>query len=314
MDLDKLAVVQAQFLCGYPVKKINLESLFQNISWESQQIFLKETIGHSLIISKPISYAYLVAFLREAIQVLEQKTQEVHDDFYTEFLRVQQLASVDQTQVYKHYRVALNNAIVSVRETTRLITDGTTGLRTWPASLALCEWFTHNLSKFSGKTVIELGAGIGMAGIVLAQIANNCKILLTDFHERVLNFLIENIKENSLGSNNNSLQAIPFDWTSEEDLEKIRRDHTPDIVYAADVVYDSEIFPALCRVLKNFIKMNNCDVILSCTVRNEITFQDFISKLDDEDLSISLEKFYEANNFYWDNSCEIKIFSVRLKN
>ncbi|XP_055711536.1 protein-lysine N-methyltransferase EEF2KMT [Phlebotomus papatasi] len=311
-DLQEL---QTKFLCGYPVKNLDFHKVFHNISWDAQKMFLQQTISHPLVNSKPISWSYQVAFLRVALESLEKNTVEVQEDFYTEYLRLQQLASLDQSHVYKHYRVRSNGQkIVSVRESPRLICDGTTGLRTWPASIALCEWFTHNTNEFSGKTILELGAGVGMAGIVLAQIIKTSRIYLTDFHEKVLSILQENLNENP-PENDNVVHVCQFDWFSEVDYEKLSKTCCPDIIYAADVIYDSDIFPALCQVLMRFINSHNSPrIIISCTVRNEKTYEDFIEKLDNCGLCISPENLHEPNNFYWTDPSEIVIFSVNKKN
>ncbi|XP_059609528.1 protein-lysine N-methyltransferase EEF2KMT [Phlebotomus argentipes] len=227
---------------------MNFDLLFHDISWESQKMFLQQTLGHPLLLAKPISWSYQAAFLRVAIETLEKNTPEVHEDFYTEYLRLQQLASLEQTHVYKHYRVPQSDKLISVRESPKLFCDGTTGLRTWASSIALCEWFVHNLTDLSQKTLLELGAGVGMAGIMLGQMVENCNIHLTDFHEKVLGILEENVCANP-PANSNNLIVSQLDWNSEADYERLSKTCCPDVVYAADVIYDSDLFPALCRLI-----------------------------------------------------------------
>ena len=68
-----------------------------------------------------------------------------------------------------------------------LLTDGTTGLCSWPAAWCLAEFAFRNEKFFESKSILELGAGIGLGGIVLASSLNIQKPLyLTDVHSEVL--------------------------------------------------------------------------------------------------------------------------------
>lgn len=46
-----------------------------------------------------------------------------------------------------------------------------TGQVIWPSSEALSKFIIDNKEKFQGRTVLELGAGAGLAGIVAANFA-----------------------------------------------------------------------------------------------------------------------------------------------
>ena len=44
------------------------------------------------------------------------------------------------------------------------------GLFVWPSAILLAEFLSYHRSLFHGKRVMELGAGIGLAGIVAAKL------------------------------------------------------------------------------------------------------------------------------------------------
>lgn len=44
------------------------------------------------------------------------------------------------------------------------------GTFVWPSAILLAEFLSHHRSLFHGKRVMELGAGIGLAGIVAAKL------------------------------------------------------------------------------------------------------------------------------------------------
>lgn len=54
----------------------------------------------------------------------------------------------------------------------------------------------------------------------------------------------------------------------------------PDLVVAADLVYDSCVFTALCAAFRYFLRTNtNCQIIFVCAVRNVDTLTEFLKLL-----------------------------------
>lgn len=70
------------------------------------------------------------------------------------------------------------------------------------ASLALCQWILNNKEFFKQKVILELGSGVGLAGIVIAKECESKAIYLTDCHMSVLKLLCDNIKFNIKGESN----------------------------------------------------------------------------------------------------------------
>ena len=63
-----------------------------------------------------------------------------------------------------------------------------------PASLVLCAYLCQlPVSDFRGKTVLELGAGCGLVGLLLARAFPVRRVLLTDITETVLDNLEHNV-------------------------------------------------------------------------------------------------------------------------
>ena len=53
-------------------------------------------------------------------------------------------------------------------------------LRLWEAGAALSEYFLQNSSMLTGRSVIELGAGVGLTGLVIAACCKPLTVHLTD--------------------------------------------------------------------------------------------------------------------------------------
>jgi hypothetical protein len=54
-------------------------------------------------------------------------------------------------------------------------------LRVWEAGAVLAEFLLHNPSVLAGKSVIEIGAGVGLTGLVVAGCCKPLKVHLTDY-------------------------------------------------------------------------------------------------------------------------------------
>eukprot|EP00037_Helgoeca_nana_P025184 m.272396 g.272396 ORF g.272396 m.272396 type:complete len:229 (-) comp26879_c0_seq30:3188-3874(-) len=58
---------------------------------------------------------------------------------------------------------------VCLRESTNMISGGTTGLSSWGAAAALAEWACANPQEVDGRAVVELGCGPGLVGLAIAR-------------------------------------------------------------------------------------------------------------------------------------------------
>lgn len=86
---------------------------------------------------------------------------------------------------------------VTLREEQKTIQAGTTGLRTWGASLRLAELFLARPTLLPDDKggVLELGSGVGFLGLVLGKLREGRgQVVMTDFDERVLAALRENVE------------------------------------------------------------------------------------------------------------------------
>ncbi|KFQ93278.1 Protein FAM86A, partial [Nipponia nippon] len=193
---------------------------------------------------------------------------------------------------------------VTLSESVAIISGGTTGLVTWDAALHLAEWAIENPAVFSHRTVLELGSGIGFAGIAICKTCNPQRYVFSDCHPRVLRQLTENIRLNGFvlepettpriqaesrgqeaearNSPQPELIVAELDWGSV--TEKQLSDLQPDVVIAADVVYDPEIILALIGMLQ---KLSACradrkppEAYIAFTVRNPGTYHLFRAELD----------------------------------
>ena len=90
---------------------------------------------------------------------------------------------------------ATSDVCVWIRQvTSRQGAQEDVGFVLWPSAIALSQWLVNNRHVLQDKTVLELGAGCGLVGLVAAKYAG--LTLLTDFNPIVLHNIKLNIDLN----------------------------------------------------------------------------------------------------------------------
>nr|CAH7724492.1 unnamed protein product [Callosobruchus chinensis] len=296
---DKIHCIAKQFLCNVPVSSIKWEDIFDSLSYEGQQTLLNATVNSELVQKHPINLNYQKHFLKEIINRLEREGTDIHDDLYSAYGRTMAL-KVSTDSFFKHYSVGGGGRTISLKESGFLISNGTTGLRTWEAALALSEWIVSNKDLLENKKVLELGSGLGLTGLVLSIECAPNTVYLTDCHPSVLKNMYDNVRLNIERENADSTDEtdgtvkltdrciyhssgrkpeiaifnLPWEDVVEETCKQIGE---IDMIIAADIVYDEDLFADLLEAMRNFSRY--CDVkdfIFACTERNPGTLDKFI--------------------------------------
>lgn len=284
--------IRHTYSCIWKVNYIFLLLFFKfpkNITWEKQKSLIDVTYNCSLNKKFPIKLSYQLNFLKKLLMVLEQSCAEVHDAVYESYCEVQRNVSKDCTQKYafKHY-VITSGVHLSLRESKSFVAEGTTGLCSWQASLALADFLMQHPYITKDKVILELGAGTGLCGLILLKMCKPVHLFLTDGSSASVNLMCENIKRNfyeilDLGKNKfkvekQMVQCLIVPWDAIENINEIKSDK-PDIVLAADVVYDDSCFMELAHAIDHVfqLKNNSVEMYLAATVRNKLTLENFLN-------------------------------------
>lgn len=298
----------------YKVNIYSLQTLQLPLELDDQRALIAATCGHQLNQRFPVRRSYQEAFVKRLMQVLKDH-EELHDDIYDSLCG--QLAKVSvsvatntadssaagsvtaapttsptsSSYAYKHYLLQPETQI-TLRESISFVSEGTTGLCTWEAALALADYLLeHADSLLQGKNILELGAGAGLIGILLKQRALKLsagQVLLTDGSAACVQLMRDNIELNfkespENGSDDDKLpQCAQLRW-HEVDQFPWTQYAKPDLLLAADVIYDDSQFGPLLRALDYIFKLsgNRCQMLLASTVRNVDTLHEFMRQLGD---------------------------------
>ncbi|XWS16362.1 hypothetical protein CRYUN_Cryun34aG0079300 [Craigia yunnanensis] len=153
------------------------------------------------------------------------------------------------------------------------------GLQVWKAELVLSDFVLHKMCtsiEFDGIVSLELGAGTGLTGMLLARAAKT--VFLTDHGDKILDNCVKNVQLNSGVVNRPDIVYVReldwahpwppkvsldlasqerFSWSSSE-LEEVQK---ASLLLAADVIYSDDLTDALFGILERLMSQGSEKVL-----------------------------------------------------
>lgn len=142
-----------------------------------------------------------------------------------------------------------------------------TGLTLWRAAPLLCEFLTQNVNKYiSGKYVLELGAGLGLCGI-LAGSLGAASVYMTDGDSDSLSRMRQNVARNKqiITKGCGTIHCKQLRWGRHlTEFKKHCALPTPngkfDVIMGSDIIYTQDILDPLFKTVDFLLKDNSNDV------------------------------------------------------
>ncbi|MGL1930649.1 MAG: protein N-lysine methyltransferase family protein [Desulfotalea sp.] len=114
-------------------------------------------------------------------------------------------------------------------------------IRLWDAAIIL-SYLLSSLPDSKGKTVLELGAGLGAPGLAAASVGMD--VTISDYEEMIVDFQ----RVSAAASNLPGVKFCLLDWLNPPELPRF------DILTAAEVLFREEFFQPLLNVFKKYLK------------------------------------------------------------
>lgn len=155
---------------------------------------------------------------------------------------------------------------------------GKLGSQCWMSSIAFAIWCQHteHLNNTAPKSILELGSGVGLAGISLASLPSslNYSISMTEYIDTLTDVISKNIS-----SNNTLLSSIPKVSTLDWD-KHIDNNSKYDYVIACDCVY-KEDSSSLVKTIVNSLSdnPNSRALIFNTSPKHRLWVNEFIVEL-----------------------------------
>ena len=195
---------------------------------------------------------------------------------------------------------------------------GTTGHRTWEASLHMGQFLCLNESLVTGKNILELGAGTGYLSILCAKHLQAAHAVASDGSDDVVTNLTNNFSLNHL-QDSGRVEAMQLEWghalATGDDAIWDRRQPI-DVVLGADITYDNRATRALVATLRElFALYPQVQVYISATERNAQTLKAFLdvcrqNRLLVEDLKHTVPHNSQQNGPFYNDKLVIFIYRI----
>ncbi|KAK9273680.1 hypothetical protein L1049_018490 [Liquidambar formosana] len=113
-----------------------------------------------------------------------------------------------------------------------------TGQLVWPGAMLLNDYLSKNAEMLQGCSVIELGSGVGVTGILCSRFCS--EVVLTDHNEEVLKARNMNVWTGSyllIDTLNAGLVSEKLEWGNSDQISQILQRHSGgfDLVLGADI-------------------------------------------------------------------------------
>lgn len=112
----------------------------------------------------------------------------------------------------------------------------------WTSSIELARWCLDK-RRLAGTSVLELGCGLGLAGIAAARAGAN--VTMTDYEEDALLFARYNVLSNPAAT---LPSLVLFDWRAPVSLGLF------DAIIGGDIVYERRNFAPVLAVIRSMLK------------------------------------------------------------
>lgn len=147
-------------------------------------------------------------------------------------------------------------------------------IKLWDAAILLSYVLTM-IPERKGKTLLELGAGLGAPG--LAAAASGFTVTISDYEEIIMDFQ----KVSAAASGLENVDFTLLDWLNPPQLPPF------DVLAGAEILFREEFFEPLLRVFKTYLKPDGA-VYLAHDARRK-SLPKFL-KLAEMDFSIAINK------------------------
>ncbi|THC98732.1 hypothetical protein EYZ11_001795 [Aspergillus tanneri] len=221
--------------------------------------------------------------------------------------QAQQLSYIKYTSPIPPPPTSQPRTVITSESRGLILSGGTTGFRTWEAALHLGTYLSTPAGEsiISDKRVIELGAGTGFVSMFCAAHLHPQYILATDREPALIENIRDCARRNQLqkasGSGSTQFGAAIWEWGTPLDIFSedshgdnessatqpvattgtVPGDKNPrifDVALGADLIYDVDLIPHLLSTLHDlFDNYRISQFIISATLRNQNTFQTFLS-------------------------------------
>ena len=215
-----------------------------------------------------------------------------------------------------HIKSSEQDLVISARQDISISNESNTGKIVWETSYLLLTFLLERKVKL-GK-VLEVGAGCGMLGIVLAVSKYAKKVVLTECIDVMSNLELNVIRNASILTTKKDKHlavARQLDWLApHHDISRFPRnlqEHSFDTIVGTDVVYTQSLVEPLLFTLR-LMAHKKTTVYLCLQIRCEDSHKLLLSKASEHNWKVKdiSEELSSMSSCSWGVDLECKVFQL----
>lgn len=180
-----------------------------------------------------------------------------------------------------------------------------TGLTLWKASEHLCHYLLKHQQEYfpsseEPQRVLELGAGLGLVGILVHLMVTNATVCLTDGDTNALKYLRDNVQRNTTSDNISCHQLLWGHESATLFLEKGSGEKF-DVIMASDILYAECVVKPLWETVRVVLSRPNGVFVMAFAKRKvKVTIDNFIRAAQDDFTHKCVEQDEEKQVFVYE--------------
>ncbi|OIW13374.1 hypothetical protein TanjilG_16483 [Lupinus angustifolius] len=145
--------------------------------------------------------------------------------------------------------------------------------------MLLNDYLSKNVELLQGRSVIELGSGVGITGILCSGFCH--KFVLTDHNDEVLKIINKNIKLHSCSEDtsptSHGLVAEKLEWGNKDQINEILQKHPGgfDFILGADI-YILIVFNSTFVILELCIRYSMDSMIITEASKHQMHLKEVL--------------------------------------
>ncbi|KAI4327742.1 hypothetical protein L6164_020167 [Bauhinia variegata] len=169
--------------------------------------------------------------------------------------------------------------------------DNTGLICNWPSEDVLAYYCLSHKDLFRSKKVIELGAGYGLAGFVIAAVTEASEVTISDGNPQVVNYIQNNIEINSGVFGDTMAKSMMLHWNQEEIFNIA---NTFDFIVASDCTFFKDFHKDFARIIKLLLSnAGSAEAILLSPKRGD-SLDMFLEVVKENGLHFSVTENYDT--------------------
>ncbi|XP_021862227.1 calmodulin-lysine N-methyltransferase isoform X2 [Spinacia oleracea] len=172
--------------------------------------------------------------------------------------------------------------------------DNTGVVCPWPSEEILSYYCLSHADMFRSKSIIELGAGYGLGGLVIAAASEASEVVISDGNPQV----IESANSEAFGSTVVTSQLLHW---NKEDIETLS--HKFDFIVASDCTFFKEFHKGLVQTLKSLLKDSGFSEAIFFSPKRGDSLDKFLEEITEAGLTYCISEKY--NERVWKSHQEL---------